>query len=91
MDGLGDEARFYEHLALDLGLSAHERLHATLMLSHLEPEYREGWVLQACAEFPDGREPWCEVSQLQADAGDGARRCRRRGARSASPRSQTTI
>lgn len=69
MNGILDEAIINERRALELTLAPNERLHALLMLSHLEPSARETWLLTACAEFPDRREPWCELAQLHMDRG----------------------
>jgi tetratricopeptide (TPR) repeat protein len=73
--GLREEARFHERRALELPLAPNERLHATLMLSHLEPEARQDWIVAACAEFGGRREPWCELAQLHLERGDW-RACR---------------
>lgn len=70
MNGLRDEAVFHERCALGLPLAPNERLHALLMLAHLEPAARESWILAACAEFPDRREPWCELAQYHLDHAD---------------------
>jgi hypothetical protein len=69
MRGLGDEAKLLAHRALALSLEPNELLHTLLMLSHLEPEARESWILAACAEFPARREPWCELAQLHSERG----------------------
>jgi tetratricopeptide (TPR) repeat protein len=62
--GLWDEARTHAHRALELDAPPNERLHAMLMLSWLEPGWRLAWLLEACAQFPRRREPWCELAQL---------------------------
>lgn len=69
LNGLRDEAILHERRALALPLAPNERLHATLMLAHLEPESREARILEACAEFAERREPWCELAQLHAERG----------------------
>lgn len=63
MHGQADEARAWFHHCLELAPPPNERLHSLLMLSHLEPERRELLLLDACAEFPQRREPWCELGQ----------------------------
>jgi hypothetical protein len=75
LSGLWDEARFHERRALALPLSPNERLHALLMLSYLEPDERETWLIAACREFPGRREPWCDLAQLHFDRGNW-RACR---------------
>jgi glycosyltransferase involved in cell wall biosynthesis len=75
LNGLRDEAIFHERRALELRLAPNERLHATLTLSYLEPESREDWLLDACADFPERREPWCELGQLHLERGEW-RACR---------------
>jgi tetratricopeptide (TPR) repeat protein len=67
--GLHDDAREWFRRALELEPAANERLHSMLMLSLLEPERRSDWLLQACAQFPDRREPWCELAQLLLELG----------------------
>lgn len=67
LNGLRDEAIVHEKRALALPLQPNERLHAMLMLAHLEPTSREKWILAACAEFPGRREPWCELAQWHLD------------------------
>jgi len=69
LNGRPDEARDHARRALALRLEPNERLHAMLMLSWLEPESRETWLLDACAEFPHRREPWCELAQRHLDRG----------------------
>jgi hypothetical protein len=69
MSGLPAEAAHHFRRALDLPLAANERMHSMLMLSHLEPERREEWLLQACNAFPDRREPWCGLAQLNHERG----------------------
>jgi GT2 family glycosyltransferase len=63
MQGQADEALAWFHRCLELAPPPNERLHSLLMLSHLEPERRELLLLDACAEFPHRREPWCEFGQ----------------------------
>ncbi len=67
LNGLWDEARCQERRALGLSLSPNERLHAMLMLAFLEPAAREDWLLAACKEFPERREPWCTLAQFHFD------------------------
>lgn len=67
LNGLWDEARCQERRALGLPLSPNERLHAMLMDAFLEPAAREDWLLAACKEFPERREPWCTLAQYHFD------------------------
>ena len=38
-----------------------------LILSWLDVDTREFWLLGACSEFPDQREPWCELARLHRE------------------------
>jgi hypothetical protein len=67
LGGLRDEAIFHERRSLELTLTPNERLHALLMLAYLEPDRREPLLLDACAAFPERREPWCALAQLHLD------------------------
>ena len=69
MNGLVDEAIALERQALAMALPPNDRLHAQLVLSRLEPDWREDWLLVACAERPERREPWCELAQLHLERG----------------------
>jgi tetratricopeptide (TPR) repeat protein len=69
LNGLLDEAIAEERRALALGLPPNDRLHAQLVMSRLEPAWREEWLLVACAERPERREPWCELAQLHLERG----------------------
>ena len=63
------EARDHAETALTLPLEPFERMHSMLMLSWLNPDDRVGWILRACEEFPEQREPWCELARLHAQHG----------------------
>lgn len=69
LNGLLDEAIVHERRALALPLPPNDRLHAQLVLSRLEPDAREAWLLAACSERPERREPWCELAQLHLERG----------------------
>jgi hypothetical protein len=64
--GFLDESRQEFHRALSLGLDPCERQFSMVILSQLEGEFREDWLLAACAEFPHRREPWCLLADLHA-------------------------
>jgi tetratricopeptide (TPR) repeat protein len=68
-NGLTHEAHYYCRRALELGLEPHERLHALILLSYLEPESQLTHILTACEQFPGRREPWCELAQWYFDRG----------------------
>lgn len=65
-----EEAIRQERRALSLPLPPYERLHALLSMASLEPVAREEWLLAACLEFPERREPWCGLAQLHLERGD---------------------
>jgi tetratricopeptide (TPR) repeat protein len=67
--GLVGEARRHAEMALALPLHPFERMHTMLMLSWLDIHSRESWILAACHEFQDQREPWCELAKLHSEAG----------------------
>jgi len=69
MRGRPDEARAQAHRALRLTPGGFERLHTMLMLSWLEPDTGEQWLLTACREFGDQREGWCELARFHAERG----------------------
>jgi tetratricopeptide (TPR) repeat protein len=75
LNGLREEAIAHERRALALPLPPNDRLHAQLVLAHLEPDAREAWLLTACAERPERREPWCELAQMHLERGEW-RACR---------------
>ena len=41
-------------------------------LAKLDKPNRESWLLKSCAEAPDRREPWVELSQHYYETGDWA-------------------
>jgi glycosyltransferase involved in cell wall biosynthesis len=67
MCGFDQEAASGFRHALTMTTPPNERLHSMLMLSYLDVAHTREWLLAACAEFPDRREPWCQLAQLHLD------------------------
>lgn len=57
-------AEFKRHLSLPRAQWAAERARSMRYLAELEPHMRETWLLRACAEAPNRREQWVELSLL---------------------------
>lgn len=57
-------AEFKRHLSLPRAQWPAERARSMRYLAELEPHMRETWLLRACAEAPDRREQWVELSLL---------------------------
>ena len=55
-------AEFKRHLNLPRAVWPPERSKSMRYLSELEPHKREYWLLHACAECPDRREPWVDLA-----------------------------
>ena len=53
---------FKRHLNLPNSTWRAERAYSMLYLADLEPQEKETWLLRACAETPDRREPWVKLS-----------------------------
>lgn len=53
---------FKRHLSLPRAVWPPERSKSMRYLAELEPEKREYWLLHACAECPNRREPWVELA-----------------------------
>ena len=62
-------AEFKRHLALPRAVWPPERAKSMRYLAELEPHLRETWLLRACAEAPDRREGWVELSLYYHDQG----------------------
>lgn len=64
-DGQRDEAMamFKYHLGLPASVWRPERARSMLYLSTLEVGEEESWIMRACAESPDRREPWVALAQ----------------------------
>ena len=60
-----DEAvvEFKRHLSLPRAVWAPERSRSMRYLAELLPDEREHWLLRACGECPERREPWVELAQ----------------------------
>jgi tetratricopeptide (TPR) repeat protein len=58
---------FKRHLALPTAQWRPERAASMRYLAKLEPFQSESWLLRACAEAPDRREPWIELAQHYFD------------------------
>lgn len=54
---------FKRHLGLPQATWAPERAASMRFLAKCEPQKAETWLLRACAEAPDRREPWVELAQ----------------------------
>lgn len=55
-------SEFKRHLSLPRAVWPPERSKSMRYLSELEPHRREYWLLHACAECPDRREPWVDLA-----------------------------
>ena len=53
---------FKRHLALPTALWAPERAWSMRHLAMMNANEAEKWLLQACAEYPHGREPWVDLA-----------------------------
>lgn len=67
-----DEAvqEFKRHLALPRARWAPERARSMRYLAELLPGERESWLLRACGECPDRREPWVDLAQHYYQTGN---------------------
>lgn len=67
--GQNDKAAelFKRHLVMERSKWNAERAFSMRYLSRIEPHLKEHWLLRACAEYPDGREPWVELAQHYYD------------------------
>lgn len=55
-------AEFKRHLSLPRAVWAPERARSMRYLAAIEEDHRERWLLRACAECPERREGWVELS-----------------------------
>lgn len=65
-NGRKEDAERHLKRALDLSKWRPERANAMRFLSRVTGE-REQWLLRACAEAPDRREPWVELARFYYD------------------------
>ena len=56
-------AMFKTHLSLPRAQWKPERAWSMRYIAKMLPEEREHWLLRACAEYPDGREPWVDLAK----------------------------
>jgi tetratricopeptide (TPR) repeat protein len=70
MRGRPEPAAAAARRALELPLPTDELAHALLLMSWLEPDHAEGWIVAACQSAPDRREPWCELARVHLAAGE---------------------
>jgi tetratricopeptide (TPR) repeat protein len=63
---------FLRHLGLPRATWAPERARSMRFLAELVPEERERWLLRACGECPDRREPWVDLAQHYYRTGEWA-------------------
>jgi glycosyltransferase involved in cell wall biosynthesis len=63
--GHNEEAiiQFKRHLSLPRAVWKPERAASMRYLAKLDTAYTESWLLQACAETPERREPWVELAE----------------------------
>jgi tetratricopeptide (TPR) repeat protein len=62
-------AEFHRHLALPSAKWVPERAASMVFMAHChqalgKPELARGWLLRACAEDPESREPWLEFANF---------------------------
>ena len=60
-------AEFKRHLRLPRALWAPERARSMRYIAEIETQNREQWLLRACAEAPERREGWVELSLYYHD------------------------
>jgi glycosyltransferase involved in cell wall biosynthesis len=70
-----DEARrkFQEYLAMPSAVYDQERAEACRLVARMVwPDLKEKWLLRACSEAPQRREPWAELALYYKEQGRGA-------------------
>jgi len=63
---------FLRHLGLPKATWAPERARSMRFLAELLPGAREAWLLRACGECPNRREPWVDLAQHYYETGNWA-------------------
>lgn len=58
---------FKRYLSLPRATWVAERAWAMRYLAKMLPEEKETWLLRACAEYPQAREPWVDLAQFYYD------------------------
>lgn len=58
---------FRTHLSLERATWEPERAWSMRYLAKMLDAEREAWLLRACAEYPEGREPWVELAKHYMD------------------------
>ena len=63
--GRNDEASamFQQHLSMPESKWNAERAFSMRFLAKIHPDRAEFWLLRACGEYPEGREPWVDLAQ----------------------------